>query len=110
MTARELRRGPRRFRASPEAAESALAGLVEAGYGRWETVNSSPTEGGRPTRMFVLRESGDGDETPLNLDGKTGFVASTSENPDEIHAVSNAPAEARPTESGGDEEVVEWAG
>ncbi|MCC7137604.1 MAG: DUF3987 domain-containing protein [Planctomycetes bacterium] len=54
VTARDLARGPRAFRGNEAAAEQALDGLVNAGWGTWE--EAAPSEkGGRPTRRFVLR-------------------------------------------------------
>jgi hypothetical protein len=89
VTARDLTRGPRRFRGDDGAkrADGALDALVHAGVGTWEHV-AGTVEGGRPTRVFVLSDAGhettvfqaattgDGDETPKN--GGNGAVSSPS--------------------------------
>ena len=72
VTARDLQRGPRRYRAADDA-ETALAALVAAGMGRWETAPARPT-GGRPTRVFALGDSGDGDGTPADPEPDRGCV------------------------------------
>jgi hypothetical protein len=63
VTARDLARGPRRFRGDAEAAEAALGDLVTAGLASWVFVDPGPN-GGRPTRACRLTDHGDGDETP----------------------------------------------
>lgn len=73
ITARDLRRGKRRFRTT-EAAAAALAALVQAGHGAWSSVETG-VEGGRPTRTFRLR---DADETP----GVSSAAGSTGGKPD----------------------------
>jgi hypothetical protein len=65
ITARQLQQGPRAFRASVEVAEEALQALVDAGRGVWEP-QPAGEQGGRPTRVFVLRPDGNGNETPAN--------------------------------------------
>jgi len=62
-TARDLARGPRRFRDQPELAREALDALVKAGFGRWDYTQPGPA-GGRATATFRLGDIGDGDETP----------------------------------------------
>ena len=52
VTPRELSRGPRAYRAEG-IAEEALAGLVKAGFGRWEW-DQPGDGGGRPGRRFRL--------------------------------------------------------
>jgi uncharacterized protein DUF3987 len=52
VTARDLQRGPQRFRSSSETAETALQDLVESGYGQWEMRET----GGRPVKVFHLFE------------------------------------------------------
>ena len=78
MTVRDLTRGPRKYRAG-DAAETALQDLVDAGYGYWQDSPTTP-DGGRPTRVFRLGDSGDGDETPLNP-GKTAVVSPSPVSP-----------------------------
>jgi len=53
VTARDLTHGLRQFRGKPDAAEAALAGLVQAGVGVWEDVPADK-KGGRPKRVFRL--------------------------------------------------------
>jgi hypothetical protein len=65
ITARQLQHGPRAFRASVEVAEEALQALVDAGAGFWEP-QPAGEQGGRPTRVFVLRPYGNGNETSAN--------------------------------------------
>lgn len=55
VTIREVQQGHRRFRTSSDA-QAALAQLAKAGWGVWEALPSG-SKGGRPTEMFVLRES-----------------------------------------------------
>ncbi len=54
VTARDLSRGPREYRGA-DIASAALDGLVLAGFGTWEKQPAGP-RGGRPTRVFVLRQ------------------------------------------------------
>jgi hypothetical protein len=54
VTARDVARGPRAYRADEKAAEEALDALAGAGWGAWEVAPASE-KGGRPTRRFVLR-------------------------------------------------------
>ncbi len=74
VTARDLTRGPQRYRGDVAAAESALAGLVQAGLGAWETARTGAT-GGQPTRRFRLHDDGGGDGTPDNCGANRGSVA-----------------------------------
>ncbi len=62
-TARELTRGPRRYRGKTQDAETALSNLVSDNLGRWQSI-APRKSGGRPTRCFITGDSGDGDETP----------------------------------------------
>lgn len=58
-TARELQRGPQRFRnATAEFADAELSKLVKAGHGVWEAIETTPV-GGQPSRRFRLSDSGD---------------------------------------------------
>ena len=57
-TERELARGPRHYRTSGAAA-TALEELVAMGAGEWHEPDRTWSEGGRPTREFVLADSGD---------------------------------------------------
>jgi hypothetical protein len=59
ITARDLQRGVRQFRDSPEGAEEALNELAKAGYGVWEPAHTG-NAGGRPTRVFRLLNLGNG--------------------------------------------------
>lgn len=62
VTARDLKRGPRRFRDDEELAEAELNRLVGLKHGSWIDVPSGD-HGGRPTRAFRLKEYTSGDET-----------------------------------------------
>jgi len=74
LTARELARGPRRYRIDPDRAEADLQQLVDGGLGTWADL--PPTEqGGRPTRVFCLKNLRAGDETPVKPEEEQGFVA-----------------------------------
>ncbi len=74
-TARELQRGPRRFRnATAEYAESELNKLVKSGQGVWEPIETTPA-GGAPSRQFRLREGGDWRHNPPNPAEDRGCVA-----------------------------------
>jgi hypothetical protein len=53
VTVNALMHGPRAYRSKPAVAETALEGLVRAGYGAWVSTEPGP-EGGRPTREFRL--------------------------------------------------------
>jgi hypothetical protein len=63
VTARDVSRGPRRYRDDVDRAAADLQTLVDDGLGRWRT--HTPTErGGRPITQFLLTDNGgDGDET-----------------------------------------------
>jgi hypothetical protein len=64
VSARDLTRGPRRFRDDPEGAEAALKELAKAGHGSWHIHPLGPG-GGRPCWVFTRGgDGGDGDETP----------------------------------------------
>ena len=77
VTSRELQQGPRRYRGSINVAEAALDDLVKAGYGTWQ---DSPTtdKGGRPSRVFLLGNGGNGYETPSKPEENRGCVAVAS--------------------------------
>lgn len=53
ITARDLQRGMRTAFKSSEAAEQALQELVSEGLGEWQRNDTS--DGGRPTRLFVIK-------------------------------------------------------
>ncbi len=54
VTVRDLQRGQRKYKTATDA-EAALAELVEAGLGQWESV--PPTaQGGRPAARFILSD------------------------------------------------------
>ena len=73
-TARDLCRGPRRFRDNPELAQRALADLVAAGLATW--VRDDPADrGGRPTDRVRIIRGGTGDETPQKPPESRSFVA-----------------------------------
>ncbi len=59
LTARELQQGSRKYKKSADA-EAALSGLVKAGIGRWEIVETS----GRQRREFVLSTPSTSTEVP----------------------------------------------
>lgn len=72
VTARELQQSSRQYRTADDA-EAALAGLVQAGFGRWQ--DQQPTaKGGRPTRVFRLNEGTGGLRNPHETEETTGFV------------------------------------
>ncbi|MCC6321729.1 MAG: DUF3987 domain-containing protein [Phycisphaerales bacterium] len=77
VTVRDLTRGPREYRNDPERAAKALGELVAAGVGRWE-VDAHGPKGGRPADRFRLLsrggDTGDGDETPVNVGNRAGSV------------------------------------
>ncbi|MBL9140885.1 MAG: DUF3987 domain-containing protein, partial [Phycisphaerae bacterium] len=59
-TARDLTRGPQKYRGKPDLARADLDRLVKAGMARWEVVPSGPG-GGKPTdrvRLVAILESG----------------------------------------------------
>jgi hypothetical protein len=72
VTARELQRGPRRYRDSNDQAELDLQKLVDDGYGSWDIVKGE--RGGRAAQVFCMADhpdfprgdGGDGDTTPEN--------------------------------------------
>lgn len=77
ITVRELQRGPRRFRGTPEEMRGELDRLVKAGVGRW--VHPIPgSSGGRPEAAFELTshtETGRGDESSGDTSPGIGPVA-----------------------------------
>ncbi len=52
-------------RGTAEMATSALQELADIGWGKWETVPAG-TDGGRPSRIFVLNSEVGGNKTPNN--------------------------------------------
>lgn len=52
-TARDLQRGPRKYRQDADEADRVLCDLVNAGYGTWRPVPTT-ARGGHPTRTFCL--------------------------------------------------------
>ncbi len=63
ISVRELmRNGPKAYRKNAKVAEVALQSLAEKGFGVWVD-QPSTSHGGRPTKVFVLKVSGDGDKT-----------------------------------------------
>lgn len=69
VTVRDLMRGPSRYKNNREKAEAALEELVEAGIGRWVSVNHG-SKGGHPTRRFQLNPNhGDSGDLPNTDDG-----------------------------------------
>ena len=77
VTARELQQGPRQYRGSTDAAETALQDLVTAGFGTWQDLPTTD-KGGRPGRVFRLGNSGNGYTTPMNPEQNRGSVAVAS--------------------------------
>lgn len=71
ITANDLRRARRGINTG-DAAEEILQQLVDIGLGSWTYQTPSP-KGGRPTRVFRLRD----DETHENTGNRTGFVDTT---------------------------------
>lgn len=85
VTVRDLTHGVRAYRGDPDAAERALAALVEAGIGCWDL----GPKGGRPTRRFRLASTvtvtkttadtgkdlgyGDGDTVDTGTDASVGW-------------------------------------
>jgi hypothetical protein len=69
VTPRELMRASRQWAKAADA-EAALDELAKAGHGRWVEQQTS-SQGGRPTRSFVLTDSADVDTTPIKP-GKNG--------------------------------------
>src|SRR5262249_25497631 len=62
-----------RWLKEPGVAETALQGLVNAGYGAWVSIGSSPL-GGRPSRLFKLASASTVNETPPHSAENNGFV------------------------------------
>ncbi|MFO0492194.1 MAG: hypothetical protein ACK51T_07120, partial [bacterium] len=80
-TVRNLTRGPREYRDTPDPtakAAKALSELVAAGVAVWVHNDHGP-KGGRPTErvrlVSRLGDTGDGDETPVNAGNRVGSVA-----------------------------------
>ena len=63
ITARKLMQGSRQYRDSAEMAKSASQELADIGWGKWENVQAG-TEGGRPSRIFMLNSEAGGNKTP----------------------------------------------
>jgi hypothetical protein len=80
ITVRQLMQGSRIHRESAEVANSALQELVDIGWGSWETIQTG-SDGGRPSRIFVLNSEAGGNKTPddrpeqgfVTVTGKRGF-------------------------------------
>ena len=72
-TARQLQRGPRRFRESITLAEKALTDLVQAGVARQRF--DAPIAGGPGTTVFYLVDGGNGDTPPENTEVFDSCVA-----------------------------------
>ncbi|MCE9543999.1 MAG: DUF3987 domain-containing protein [Planctomycetia bacterium] len=88
VTAHELAHGPRAYRGNPTAAEAALAALVKAGYGKWET-RPAGAGGGRPTRAFVLGTcGGTGTTTPESPESNGSSSTSASRNGHDPEAIN----------------------
>jgi Protein of unknown function (DUF3987)/RepB DNA-primase N-terminal domain len=64
VTARDLQRGCRARYPTADDARAAIDGLVEAGFGCWET-ESPPTGGGRQKRRFILSDTTTSDTRPV---------------------------------------------
>ena len=62
ITVRELMQAGRQYRGSSDVAESVLKELIDIGWGSWQEVPGG-LAGGRPSRMFLLKETG-GNTTP----------------------------------------------
>ena len=91
VTLRDLMRSSRQW-ATAKDAEAALEGLAKAGQGRWVDQSTS-SKGGRPTRVFVLRDVADVDTTPtkpgendssVNVNGVNGLEIHTDDDWEEI--------------------------
>lgn len=77
-SARELQRGPRRFRnATAGYAESELNKIVKSGQGVWEPIETTPA-GGAPSRQVRLCVGGDWRHNPKNSAENQGCVAGNS--------------------------------
>ncbi|NMC21159.1 MAG: DUF3987 domain-containing protein, partial [Thermogutta sp.] len=70
--------GPRRFRAKPGEAEEALNALAAGGFGDWENVPVGAT-GGRPKRVFRLRNHWNRNQNPVKHEKNGGFDAAASD-------------------------------
>ena len=78
-TARDLQRGPQRFRnATAEFADAELNKLVKAGQGVWEAIETTPV-GGQPSRRFRLCDTGDTRHNPQSPEENRGTVAQQRE-------------------------------
>ncbi len=75
VTPRQLMQCSRRFRASVNIATSFLQSLVDAGLGQitW------PRKNGRPSMLFQLTVSGNGNETPGHTPENEAFVTAASD-------------------------------
>jgi hypothetical protein len=74
VTARQLTRGPRRYRNHGDLAEADLQRLAAQNLGEWVHL-ASGDQGGRPTIAFRFSQPSGGDETSANPAGNGGFVA-----------------------------------
>jgi hypothetical protein len=84
LTVRDLTRGPRRYRDKPDVAEVDLQRLVDSGHGKWVAVTGGR---GPAPRRFILKPTGDGDESQQNASDSAPPVAVTTE-PDESSAAA----------------------
>ena len=88
MTPRDLMRSSQRYGTATEA-ENALANLVRAGIGHWDTI-SPPASGGHATRIFRLSRDADTDTRPIIPEEKGSSVGvgavSAAENAEPIDA------------------------
>ena len=99
VTIREVQQGHRRFTTADDT-EDALHELVEAGYGNWEDVPTTP-KGGRPSRAFNLSTVSTSTKPPEVREIR-GCV--------DVDGVDGRETNPQPTESGSDEGVVQWRG
>ncbi|WP_460185065.1 YfjI family protein [Thermopirellula anaerolimosa] len=95
VTARDLYcGGPRRFRGESGEAEAALQTLAKDGYGVWEDVPAN-NRGGRPTRVFRLRNQWQRNQNLAKHGENMGFDSDSSDATDET--APNEPETVNPT-------------
>lgn len=75
VTTRDVQRDGPRFCRAPGEPEQWLQDLEDLGLGRWDNPKPGPA-GGRPSTVFILSNSGDGDKTPDGDSAGGGFVMS----------------------------------
>jgi hypothetical protein len=80
LTVRKVTQGLSRYRGRTDLAEADLQRLVSAGRAEWQ-VQPASDQGGRPTRVAKLVTTGNGNETPENLDDSEGSVAVAAAEP-----------------------------